>query len=168
MGIAFRLDALVTQPPGDGWAQMGEVAFFGVPDAKSFLEAGWQTADNWRLPTFTTSRAGGNPGRRPAGLGNCQAHEIERWKLDKHRFPPYQYRDAAGLINKKGEWRRPNIAEREAVMGFPVGYTAPCAGKSAQKGEDYEGSRLTLLGNSWQVGVIVWLLLQLCYPLGLC
>ena len=67
MGIAFRLDALVTQPPGDGWAQMGEVAFFGVPDA--FLEAGWQTADNWGLPAFTTSRPWGNPGRRPAGLG---------------------------------------------------------------------------------------------------
>ena len=28
--------------------------------------------------------------------------------------------------------------------------------------------RLTLLGNSWQVGVVAWLILQLMLPLGLC
>ena len=53
-------------------------------------------------------------------------------------------------------------------MGFPVGYTAPCVPKTEQKGGSYEDSRLTLLGNSWQVGVIVWLLSQLFAPLGLC
>ena len=53
-------------------------------------------------------------------------------------------------------------------MGFPIGYTAPCLPKGQQKGDEYEDARLTLLGNSWQVGVIVWLLAQLFAPLGLC
>ena len=48
--------------------------------------------------------------------------------------------------------------EREALMGFPVGYTAPCVPKAEQQGEKYDDSRLSLIGNSWQVGVIVWLL----------
>eukprot|EP00435_Cladocopium_sp_Y103_P018392 s123_g4.t1 len=101
-------------------------------------------------------------------MTECLPHELERWRADKHRFPPYQYRDAAGLLNSRGEWRRPSIVEREALMGFPVGYTAPCLPKGEQKGETYEDSRLTLLGNSWQVGVIAWLLCQLCGPRGLC
>ena len=166
--LCTSLQALVTQPEGEGPESCGKVAFFGVPEAQPLLEPGWRVADNWGLPTFTTSRPRSTPGNRPAGLKECQEHELQRWKSDRHRFPPYQYRDGAGLINKKGDWRRPNVREREAMMGFPVGYTAPCVPKSDQKGEAYEDSRLTLIGNSWQVGVIVWLLSQLCAPLGLC
>ena len=161
-------DVEVEHPQGCEWESCGTVRFFGSPDHQALLEPGWAVADSWGLPTFTTSRPRSNPGRRPAGLKECQAHELQRWREDLHRFPPYQYRDGAGLYNKKGEWRRPSVAEREALMGFPVGYTAPCVPKAEQKGELYEDSRLSLLGNSWQVGVIVWLLGQLCAPLGLC
>lgn len=69
-------------------------------------------------------------GKRPAGLTGCQKHEVQRWKDDLHRFPPYQYRDGAGLTNQRGDCRRPNVREREALMGFPVGYTAPCVPKN--------------------------------------
>ena len=34
------------------------------------------------------SRPSSTPYRRPAGLKQCQAHEVERWKRDLHRFPP--------------------------------------------------------------------------------
>ena len=162
------LTALVTQPESHLSEDYGHVVFYGVPDHKALLEPGWTVADNWGLPTFTTSRPRSTPGRRPAGLHECQDHEVERWRQDKFRFPPYQYRDAAGLVNSCGTWRRPSVAEREVLMGFPVGYTAPCVAKAEQRGEAYEDSRLTLLGNSWQVGVIVWLLSQLFAPLGLC
>lgn len=167
--LRSEIDALVTQPPaGVEWSQLGEVAFFGVPDQKAFLEPGWEFADNWGLPTFTTSQPRTSPGRRPAGVAGCQPHELEMWKADKYRFPPYQYRDGAGLVNKKGSWRRPSVAESEALMGFPIGYTSPCVPKSEQKGEDYDDSQLSLIGNSWQVGVIIWLLSQLCFPLSFC
>ena len=160
----------VSFPPSTDWESYGAVVFDGLreTDPANFFEPGWALADDWGLPTFTTSRPRDSPGRRPAGLEQCLPHEVDRWKSDWYRFPPYQYRDGAGLYNAKGEWRRPNIAEREALMGFPVGYTAPCLPKKDQKGDLHTDSRLTLIGNSWQVGVIVWLLGQLCAPLGLC
>ena len=40
--------------------------------------------------------------------------------------------------------------------------------KAEQKGLAYDDARLTLLGNSWQVGVVARLVLQLMAPLGLC
>ena len=52
-------------------------------------------------------------------------------------------------------------------MGFPVGYTGACVPKGQQKGESYLDSRHSLVGNSWHVPVIAWLLSQLCHPLGL-
>ena len=40
--------------------------------------------------------------------------------------------------------------------------------KSEQRGPGWNDVRLTLVGNSWQVGVIAWLVYQLLYKLGLC
>ena len=160
--------AVVAPLPAEGWENFGVVSFLGSPESKDFLEPGWELGDEWGLPTFTTSRPRSNPGRRPAGLETCAPHEKERWLQDSYRFPPYQYRDGAGLWNKKDEWRRPSVAEREVLMGFPVGYTAACVSKTEQKKAYVDDIRLSLIGNSWQVGVIVWLLAQLCAPLGLC
>lgn len=70
---------------------------------------------------------------------------------DSYRFPPYQYRDHQLLWNKKGVGRLPNISEREACVGIPVGYTRPCVCKQEQKGDSWNDIRLTLVGNSWQV-----------------
>ena len=53
-------------------------------------------------------------------------------------------------------------------MGFPVGYTKPCRGKQQQKGVAYLDARHRLIGNSWQVGVVVYLLSCLFSPLGFC
>ena len=160
--------AVVASPVGDGDDRLGMVSFFGDIDQEKFLESGWSLGDSWGLPTFTTSRPRSSPGRRPAGLHTCESHELQRWEEDRYRFPPYQYKDGSGLFNKKGDWRRPNVAEREAMMGFPIGYASPCVPKAQQRGEDHDDARLTLLGNSWQVGVVVWLLSQLFAPLGLC
>lgn len=41
-------------------------------------------------------------------------------------------------------------------------------GKQDQKGKEFENARLTLLGNSWCVPVVCWLLKHLFFPLGLC
>lgn len=50
-------------------------------------------------------------------------------------------------------------------MGIPV--TRPCVNKQLQKGAAWLDIRLTLVGNSWQVGVIAWLVHQLALKLGL-
>ena len=53
-------------------------------------------------------------------------------------------------------------------MCIPVGYTRPCLPKADQHGARWEDTRLTLIGNSWHVGVIAWLLERLLGPLGFC
>ena len=115
----------------------------------------------------TTARPRAQPGNRPAGLWQCQSWELERWQQDDHRYPPYVYRDKHCLVNSVGDRRLPNIAEKEAAMGFPVGYTAPCLPKSKQKGTEYSDVRHTLIGNSWHVPVVAWLLKESFAPLGL-
>ena len=147
--------------------EVREVVFDSVVNAKDSLEPGWSMAGDY-LPTFTTARPSPVPGRKPAGLHTLTAEEEEKWKQDWHRFPPYQYAFKCGVVNKKQEWRLPSVSEREINMGFPLNYTKACVVKSQQKGWDFENARMTLLGNSWQVGVITWLLGCLFFPLGLC
>lgn len=53
-------------------------------------------------------------------------------------------------------------------MGFPLDYTRNCVVKAEQKGASYDDARLSLLGNSCQLGVVAWLIMQVMVPLGLC
>ncbi len=128
---------------------------------------GWLKIDESRpFPTFTTSRPSDRPGRKPAGILQCNPDDLQRWQADRHRFPPYQYTSKNCLINRKNELRVPNIEEREFMMGFPVGYTRWCLPKSQRKDPAYSDTRLTLLGNSWSVPVVSWFLSQLLAPRG--
>ena len=134
---------------------------------EDLIEPGWTKVDpDHSFPTFTTARPSWAPGRKPAGIRECSTHELKRWTEDWHRFPPYQYKDTHGVRNRKREIRIPSIAERELMMGFPLHYTAACWGKSERKKEGYLDARLTLIGNSWSVPVVGWLLGQLLALLG--
>ena len=53
-------------------------------------------------------------------------------------------------------------------MRIPVGYTRPCLPKAEQTGAKWEDTRLSLIGNSWHVGVVAWLLEQVLGPWGFC
>ena len=150
----------------DGFAALHRVHGQIPLEEQNYLSPGWNMVGE-RLPTFTTSRPSEFPGRKPAGLKSCQPHEVTRWKEDRHRFPPYQYSDAQCLRNKKGEFRVPNVAEREVIMGFPRNYTMHCMNKSAQGTEVHRDKQLSLLGNSWNVTVVTWLLGCLGWVLGL-
>ena len=89
------------------------------------------------------------------------------WRKDFHRFPPYQYQRVNLVINKHGQTRLPSIVEREAALGFPIHYTANCVPKAHQKGEQYQDTRLSLLGNTSSVPIVAWLLAKLGHQLGL-
>lgn len=132
-----------------------------------FLQPGWTKASSEPFPTFTTARPRETPGYKPAGLSQCTPAEQERWKNDCYRFPPYQYRDCFTLVNKHGLHRVPDIAEREVMMGFPRDYTQNCWPKSQQGSQAHLDERLTLVGNSWNVTVVSWLISQLGSVLGL-
>lgn len=131
------------------------------------MEPGWKLPPAGVLPIFTTARPSPIPLRRPAGLKTCAPHELTRWKQDDHRYPPYQYRDQNCVQSTSGEFRTPSIVERETILGFPAGFTTQCLKKAEHGSTRHRDVRLTLLGNSWSVPVVSWLLACLLVPLGL-
>ena len=160
-------DVEVEESTGEGWSRCQPLRLKGKVNGKGLLMPGWSLAEGCHLPTLTTSRPRATPGRRPAGLQHCQPHEVSRWVADRHRFPPYQYKDDHVLWNRQGMWRRPGIQEREALMGFPIDYTRQCVPKGERRGEGYEDIRMSMIGNSWHVGVVSWLVGQLSRSLGM-
>ena len=150
-------------------SQVREVTLHAEQDLEEVCEPGWIKVDPCRpFPTFTTARPRDTPGRKPAGILSCSDAEILRWQQDRHRYPPYQYTNRNCLVSKKGEFRVPNVSEREFMLGFPVGYTTACLPKGQRKGDLHSDARSHLLGNSWSVTVAACLLSQLLFPLGLC
>ena len=145
----------------------GEVRLSASYDLRQFLTPGRTRNSEAALPTFTTSRPSSTPLRRPAGLKQCQPHELQRWREDLHRFPPYQYRDENCLVDSTGVLRPPNVMEREVMLGFPVDFTKQCMSKASHGKTAHQDCRLSLLGNSWSVPVIAWLISCLCSLLGL-
>ena len=158
--------------PGDGVSldHSGEVSTLvlsGTQDLPQVIKQGWTKVDPQRaFPTFTTSRPRDRPGRKPAGVHHCSLAELERWHRDSFRFPPYQYKESNSLVNGAGDFRVPDVSEREVMMGFPLNYTASCAPKSQRKSQAFLDERLTLIGNSWSIPVVAVLLAQLFSWLG--
>ena len=132
-----------------------------------FLTPGWKPVSEGPFPTFTTSRPRSNPGYKPAGIHQCNEEELERWKTDSYRFPPYQYQNKHCVQNRRGVRRLLNIQEREVAMGFPKDFTSNSVPKTDQGSKAHLDARLSLIGNSWNVTVVSWLLSQLGQTLGL-
>ena len=157
---------VVIKAPEDlSWYGYGTVEIEADLNPSQFLLSGCKLSTSDGLPTFTTSRPRSSPGNRPAGLWQCADHEVQRWRSDDFRYPPYQYRDKH-LISSPDGLRLPAISEKEVIMGFPAHYTVPCMPKGKQSGRSYADCRHSLIGNSWCVQVITWLLSNLFYPLG--
>lgn len=131
-----------------------------------YLQTGWRRNGDGPLPTFTTSRCRDFEGHRPAGKEQCAPHELQRWENDAFRYPPYQYRDCHCPVNSKGELRLPDVQERECIMGFPKDFTLHSVKKAGQGTADHQAIRLTMLGNSWNVTVVAWVLNHLGFVLG--
>ena len=152
----------LTESHTEAYIDGDRVVLIGHQPWSDFVEKGWRKVDGDRpFPTFTTSRPRSTPGHRPAGLQHCDKETVRRWEQDKYRFPPYQYLPCNCLVNKHGHYRLPSISEREFIMGLPVGYTQMCAPKSQRKSSECNDKRLTLVGNSWAVPIVAWLIGQL-------
>eukprot|EP00435_Cladocopium_sp_Y103_P046394 s849_g13.t1 len=50
------------------------------------------SSERGSFPDFHNQSTQGYPGHKPAGIKQCQAHEVARWQTDQHRFPPYNTR----------------------------------------------------------------------------
>ena len=155
------------------WTKSGLAAFREVEisahvDPKIYLQPGSAKASSEPFPTFTTARPRSHPGRRPAGLERLSEEERHAWEEDSFRFPPYQYQKMLGIVDSNGHHRLPSIREREVIMGFPKDYTVQCMSKQFHGQTKHEDERYSLIGNSWNVTVVAWLLGQLGHQLGLC
>lgn len=110
------------------------VLFHGHQEVKDVIRVGWRKVDESKpFPTFTTSRPRLQAGRKPAGIQQCSLDELEAWYNDWRRFPPYQYRRCHSLVNSSGEFRLPDVEEREVMLGFPLHYTSVCGNKADRK-----------------------------------
>eukprot|EP00438_Fugacium_kawagutii_P002401 Skav210786 [mRNA] locus=scaffold275:77649:80448:+ [translate_table: standard] len=155
----------ITPPSSTSVDERGVVKLGGQLVEADYLTPGWTRGGTGKLPTFTTSRPRDHPGRRPAGEHTLTPEEHSQWRQDRYRFPPYQYQSQRQLW-KGDQHRLCNIEEREAIMGFPRNYTLACYVKSRQGSIEHTDERLTLIGNSWNVTVVTWLLAQLGSTLG--
>ena len=156
-GPGVRMHPKVDQ----GMAAFQEVELIAEVNPNDFLSAGCVKVSEEPFPTFTTARPRTHPGRRPAGLEKLSPEEKESWEADKFRFPPYQYAHRLLVKEGNGRCRIPSVREREAIMGFPRDYTVQCMSKQHHGSEVHEDERKSLIGNSWNVTVVVWLLAQL-------
>ena len=156
----------LTPKGGEEWEAYTEVTLNANLDPSDYLEAGWTLKPGCKLATFTTSRPSDKPGRRPAGLAGCDDEAKARWRADNHRYPPYQYKGEFCVHHANGQVRPASIAEREVILGFPLGYTQYCVPKMERVGSRYDDLRKTLLGNTWSVPVVTILIKQLMQLLG--
>ena len=161
-GVSIR-----TLLPANPDAQYHDVQLAANIEEKEFVTPGWSLSPGCKLATFTTSRPSAKPGRKPAGLAQCDAASLERWRQDNHRYPPYQYKPEFCLHHSNGDVRVASISEREVILGFPLDHTQHCLPKGQRVGHAYDDLRKTLLGNSWSVPVVAILLKSLFQLLGL-
>ena len=129
----------------------------------------------WRLPsldvvfhTFTRPKARKSPPICPSGLRSTEPHEVERWKADAHRFPPYQYADRY-CLRKGTAVRLLPATSREIMLGFNKDHTYPACTAAVRKGQAkaFEDTRNELIGNSMAVPVVVWLWSNLFFQYGI-
>ena len=144
----------------------GRITFLLDCSPSDLIEPGWSLAggSDHKLPTFTTAQPKAQPGFMPAGIEGCSSRDLEYWKFDSSKFPAYQYKFHNGLLHPKRGWRIPNVNEREVMLGLPLDYTHQCWSKGDRKRnpQSWEDCRLTLLGNSWSIPVVAFLLRIFC------
>ncbi len=113
------------------------------------LVAGRMPLDSWcsrtALPvmqleanfaTFVRCVARKTPTFKPTGWDRTDEAARERWAADAWRYPVYQYAEKNVMLESKGTampLRPLNAAEREVIMGFPLGHTNACWKKDARK-----------------------------------
>ena len=150
----------------------GRIAFLLPCPPDPYIMPGWKLAggSDQKLPAFTSCEPQARSSPKTTGLNLCSVRDLEYWKEDRCRFPPYQYKFQHGLIHPKHGWRIPNINEREAMMGLPLGYTHHCWAKAHRKLDPagWEDCRMSLIGVSGSVPVLAFLRKHLLGPRGLC
>ena len=137
-----------------------------LPDDSTWLDTGAEyvpASEAARLPTAVRRIPRRRPPERPAGLHRCDAAAKQRWAEENYATPPYQFHESYLVRDALGHWRRPNANEREVLLGFRKYHTL-CAVRSSAAKHDPKGTEIireSLLGNTFHVIVVAWLLAHL-------
>ena len=75
-------------------------------------------------PLLTRPRSRARPPIKPAGIEHASADAIARWEQDSYKLQVYNYEERVMVRDKDGKLRLPSLTEREALMGFDVGYVS--------------------------------------------
>ena len=168
--IKSKPNTEVFNPQGTEPEDYGQIIFHASVNIKDFLYPGWKpTVEGRKFCTFTTAQPKLKPGFKPAGIDSCSFLDLLKWKEDRYRFPPYVYRFDNGVEHRKKGWRLLRIQEKEAQMGFPVDFTIHACKKQERKTQPImcDDVRMSLIGNSWHIGVVSLLLQDLLVSLDL-
>ena len=98
------------------------------------------------------------PPFKPAGIQACDKATLQRWKADQYCYPPYQYQLPYLVLTPRKVLVPPTSTMREVCMGFEKDYTLPCMLAADRHGPGYENERCSLIGNSFHVPTVAWLL----------
>ena len=122
---------------------------------------GWRpTTEKVCLPTFVRAIKRVKPPWKPAGLQGCDPDTVARWEKHNFRYPPYQYKPQYQLSDGKGNLKSVGAESREIIMGFPRDHTRMCwtTAEQRQNQVGWEDARCSLVGNTFSVPVVSWLL----------
>ncbi|CAK0846241.1 unnamed protein product [Prorocentrum cordatum] len=115
-------------------------------------------------PTLVCSRPQRGYPSAPRGVKSASPEALARWQSDSYRYHVALYEEKNLLQDSDGSLRVPSSSERERMMGFDVRYTAVATKGSNQ--QDSDDARSFLLGNSFNVFSVAWLLQWLLLSLG--
>ena len=137
------------------------------PDPVLWTDAGWEWlgSPETSLPTFIRSAPKKKPGYLPAGLAHTPEDARRRWRADRFRFPPYQYKREFCFrsIRERRRLRVVSVEEREILMFLGRGFTSHCWNPTKAKADPagFNDARLSLVGNAFNAGVVAALLAPL-------
>ena len=143
----------VTLKRGDGYIEI--IASAPWPDTSQWIQPGfsWFYDDGeCFFPTCMKAIRRWQPPPQPAGLDRCDHDTCLRWRADKFKYPPYQYKDQYVLYSSS-TWRLLDSCERELLHGYGYDHTAVCLSASDIKRshEEYEDLRCSLIGDSFSI-----------------
>ena len=118
---------------------------------------------------LTTRVPRAEPMSQPCGIADCTGAELRDWQSHQWDQAPYHY----ARQNKVASDRLPASSRRlianecERAHGLPTDYTVGLRQMTTRSGTQayVERRRQTLLGNSWHLHVVMFLLAALLRPL---
>ena len=139
----------------------------GSPVALDWTAEGWRWGGGTRpVPTLLCPRPASSRPRLPAGIRTASDGAKRRWAHDDHRYHLGWYEVTSMVENiQTGALRTPSPEEREALLGFDRDYTK--VAHKDPKASHLDDTRNFLLGNSFSVYSVSWLVQQLFLARGL-